>query len=473
MNGIRKYERDMYICPEVDCNDIHEYPLVNSLLKAIMEEDYRDETDSVHVFAFFSRNRNGEPYIDVYFWDVMLYPYEYKRFVICEGKRMSENDEEEFLEYIEYIKMHKIRMMKSIFYILRKNIQRTYPSWNYSYNEADYTYAALAHMYFASHRCGVREILFKANLGFIAANIDEIARYSLITRTSMCPNPHINPKLILGEDIPAKLIRTLNNPFLVHYLYSEDMIDESIRIYKKYSNYMDKNVPSGAQWEYLRNLYFNIGCIGKKGFNMSIYRRLEFGQDEELIRLYERFIELRTVLSLDMKIPSSASIGIVVSEMEKVYKYTVNPDDEINQMVIDRSKDKNLEYSDDKFVITMPKDAVEFCMEGILQGNCLTSYLNAHASGKTTIMYIRLIDKPDAPFVDIEIGKSSINQIYGAYNELPKREVYEFVEKFARSKGLAYKPEHLIMDNIYDYDDTDNEELMEYISKYYAGNECA
>lgn len=144
-----------------------------------------------------------------------------------------------------------------------------------------------------------------------------------------------------------------------------------------------------------------------------------------------------------------------------------------NTKIRKRSEDESLIYSDDEYMIIMPKDAVDLCREAIYQGNCLQNYIVLQASSETTILYVRRKCKPAVSFVTMEVRNGVISQLYGRYNSLPEPSVFFFVEKYAYIKNLAFDPIRLLADEFEEMDicmdgmeTTKAEQLMEYLDGY-------
>ena len=57
--------------------------LVDKEEMLVMESEYYMESDKIHIFPFISYTLSGEPIVEFYIWDCMLYPKVCKRFVIC------------------------------------------------------------------------------------------------------------------------------------------------------------------------------------------------------------------------------------------------------------------------------------------------------------------------------------------------------------------------------------------------------
>ena len=82
---IRKIERRLCKCPEIDCSDHARFPLPDEAEFKAMELDYCEDPSRVYIFPFVRENKKGVWYVDVYVWDQMLYPEAFRRFIICAG----------------------------------------------------------------------------------------------------------------------------------------------------------------------------------------------------------------------------------------------------------------------------------------------------------------------------------------------------------------------------------------------------
>lgn len=77
----------------------------------------------------------------------------------------------------------------------------------------------------------------------------------------------------------------------------------------------------------------------------------------------------------------------------------------------------NLEYSSDKYSIIVPKSTKELIHEGKQLRHCVASYIKDVAQKKTTILFLRENQRPEKPFVTIELKNKSIIQANGFANK--------------------------------------------------------
>lgn len=90
--------------------------------------------------------------------------------------------------------------------ILYRAVNKYFPGWQYrEYSQNDLA-KALCHLYFASHRSGVREILYKSQLANIAYNIELIPGYNIIGTS---------PTTILDFGLPLKILKMFDQSTLI------------------------------------------------------------------------------------------------------------------------------------------------------------------------------------------------------------------------------------------------------------------
>ncbi len=205
----RRIERQLYKCPEVDCSDYTEFPPLDKVDYMAMEQEYCEDSSLVHIFPFVRENDKGVWYIDIYVWDLMLYPEAFRRFVICSGYCLPEILEDSFFEYIrgDFICLDEEQMER-----FNDSVIEHFPECHYISYSGYYAGQALEHLYYASHKSGMREILYKADLNLIAYHLDEIPACNVVGST---------PEAIVGHGIPLPLLRIMNHPFLIKNLFNE------------------------------------------------------------------------------------------------------------------------------------------------------------------------------------------------------------------------------------------------------------
>ena len=449
-------ERIMFSCPEMDGVDMDGYPSLAYEQFMEMELEFDADQSVVHIYPFARQMDDGTGYIDIYVWDLLFYPECYRRFIIREGYRFTAADEADFFHYADrrflYIDCKSMKCFDEM-------VMKLFPDWHFKQYSSDDMRTALKHMYFASHRCGAREILYKAGLECIADNLDEIPSYNIIGTT---------PEKIIGSGLPLKLLRIMNSIGMVYKLKDEESIRFCREVYGRYGGYIGKEIPTLAQWHYLEVLYKNDGNFGGHGFIRALYEKLADTNNEVCLNDYEMFLELRDEIRdfRKMKIPMTYDVYSVVARL-KQYKKCKYENEAADICIRDRKRSSTYEYVGAKYCVIMPESSLDMGKEAIYQRNCLMDYVDAHASGETTILFVRKSDDLKRPFVTIEVRSGVIIQVRGRFNALPGRDVYEFLSDYARKHWLFIDPYKLIEESVtYDISDLDDE-LLDYAKAYY------
>lgn len=438
MFSIRKLERKIYRSPEADSMNACEFPYANEEKFLGMESAFLTDEEKIHIFMNLSQTLANESFLDIYIWDYMQYPTFYKRFVICEGRRMTKEAEEEYLHYANEAKKGLILIDDRELERLYEAVSKKFPMWHFQKYSKDTLAEAMEHLYYASHRSGAKEILYKSQLTNIAFYIEKKMPEYNILGTS--------PTSILF-DLPLRLLRILNQPGLINRLFYEGSIEKCRNVYQKYSDFIgQENQVSIAQWSYLEALYNNDGEFFGRGFNRALYNRLENQTDEDIVFQYGRFYSYKEMFpKLKIRLPKPEDVKNVANGLAAVFEYHTEKIYE-NKLIQARKKDTFYEYIDYDYMVSLPKDGWDYCLEAVYQGNCLMNYyIDRHARGELTILFLRKRKKPKESFVTIEISEDTIQQVYGKYNSLPDKDVFLFLEKYAREKGLSYNPRELLI----------------------------
>lgn len=86
---------------------------------------------------------------------------------------------------------------------------------------------------------------------------------------------------------------------------------------------------------------------------------------------------------------------------------------------------KLFSWSDDKYEIVVPKDALAINTEGKLQHHCVGSssiYKQNMNDRKAWIVFLRKKEDPDKPYYTVECDRSRVIQFYAAYDRQPDKE---------------------------------------------------
>ncbi|MGL4792397.1 MAG: PcfJ domain-containing protein [Aeromonas jandaei] len=91
-------------------------------------------------------------------------------------------------------------------------------------------------------------------------------------------------------------------------------------------------------------------------------------------------------------------------------------------------------FYDKFFMITAPADHKEIVEDATVLDHCGSSYIEEHANGNTTILFVRRNGKEEIPLCTLEINDQTndILQAVCSSNTSPKGELSEFIDKFKK-----------------------------------------
>lgn len=425
----RDIERIFFRCPEVDSQDIDRYPGVDRDDFESMYCGFIEDTTVSSIYAFVNKNKSGGRFVDIYIWDIMLYPQFYQRFVISEGLCLATEDEKKLLEYLY---SGQIRMPYDNLKRLQKDINIYFPQWHLDENLCEWSLnLAFQHIYFTSFRSGPREILFKAGLWKIALYLDLMTEINFLGTT---------PCSIIGHGIPMRLLRIMNDCwFMIDKLEDDGKLEKCIAIYKMYGQYIDKT-PTWGQYQYLEDLYENGGQFGNHSFIRLLYNRFDTDEDPH-IRDYKRFLILRDEMAefKHFKLPKIDEVEEVVENLEE-YSIVLKKTDDLDGIIHQINIISNLNYIGEKYEIILPDSARDFLNEAFGQHNCVINYLENHIrDNDSKIIFLRERENPQRPFVTMEVKEGRIEQALGKFDEDPSEEVINFIKEYAITKELSVK----------------------------------
>ena len=418
-----RFERVIGRCPEVDCDDLERYPLASRSEFSEMERKL-----GFPCVFFFERIRDDESrYIEIYIWDPVVFDgEEYRRFIIEEGMCLPEDREKELMRYARRGRGMLLASDGEMRYLC--DVLREYfPYLNYcGYEDPG---KAIEHIYYASHRSGPKEILYKAGLDNIAYDLEIMEHYNFIGRT---------PSEIVGHNAPLRLLRILNQDGFRRYYTSEEMLKKAIDVYSHFAGAIGDGYPNIYQWYYLEGL-LGHGLTGVKDIDRDLYQGLatvvkEMCSSQEF-EGYFSIIETFRKLGLKEELKRFLSkpdhykmhVGGRVSDPLTVEMFDLRA----------KSEAAFYGYTDGVYFIRYPKTPMEMVLESYVLRNCLGGYVYDQAEGETTILFIRKCSSPDASFVAMEVNEGEIVQVRAFCNAEPDPDVMEFVEGFAKAKGLV------------------------------------
>ena len=126
-----------------------------------------------------------------------------------------------------------------------------------------------------------------------------------------------------------------------------------------------------------------------------------------------------------------------------------NKEKEEKMKKLDEKRKKVFEAEDDEFLIRLPVKLSEIIKEGSSLNHCVGGYVDRHATGDTTILFLREKSNKDKSFYTIECRGTDpklgirVSQIHGQGNKWlgNNPEVVPFVLRWLRDKGIQCRDE--------------------------------
>lgn len=170
------------------------------------------------------------------------------------------------------------------------------------------------------------------------------------------------------------------------------------------------------------------------------------GHIHQIAQTYADYISMRASLGYDM---SNLIIQYPRNLQEEHHKMVVetNANEAENKIKTVNVKYKAIEekyedlceryqYEDEEFVIRPAKNAGEIVEEGRTLHHCVGGdmYLNNHARGFSTILFLRPTAEKRVPFITVEIRGFAIKQWYGAYDKKPmQKKIDKWLNKYLKA----------------------------------------
>ena len=356
-----------------------------------------------------------------------------KRIIIAPNCLLSEEDEC-FLNEID----HTIFLVEENERVtntaeLIKELKTLAPEINMG--EYEKTIDVLLHAYFASHRSGVKELLYKCGLHEIAKNLSVISGYNIV-----------GTNLQEAFDIQVGLLKKLNHFECLEVLYDEHTRLMAKRVYREHHNalrgfknvnlymlmYLDsigRSKPDKVVLESLATLESGVNDAGEFIEGIDIYKqymdylnfREGFGKNH---KHFPKFV------NLDIE---SSKRYMTLFDLSKQYK-----EEGISEIVEKRHKEwTKFAYENDEYKVIIPRSMQEFLDESQQQDNCLFTMVDEILRGDCTVLFMRSKKNLSKSLVTFEVRRDSIVQAKRRFNKAIEPKDKEFLQEFARVKNLV------------------------------------
>ena len=250
----------------------------------------------------------------------------------------------------------------------------------------------------------------------------------------------INARQIVYELMysPTKCdMRIMNEKWLrkhKHEIKNSDFGFEKIILDEKIRGRNGKPVP-GAE-KYISHVNFDKipSCIGIIHFqNWAIKNQIDFRYYIDYLRLMEQCnvpINDTNACPRNLRQAHDHLVDLYNAlERERKEQAKRNRDRELKNKFDELVKARQymeMEINGLKFVL--PKKASDIVNEGSALHHCVSTYVDRHASGTITIVFIRNAEAPKKPLYTMEFCKKEIVQIRAKYNQNPPKEVWGAAE---------------------------------------------
>ena len=232
-------------------------------------------------------------------------------------------------------------------------------------------------------------------------------------------------------------MRIMNEKWLrkhKHEIKNSDFGFEKIILDEKIRGRNGKPVP-GAE-KYISHVNFDKipNCIGIIHFqNWAIKNRIDFRYYIDYLRLMEQCnVPINDTNACPRNLRQAHDHLVELNnalERERKEQAKRNRDRELKNKFDELIKARQymeMEINGLKFVL--PKKASDIVNEGSALHHCVSTYVDRHASGTTTIVFIRNAEAPKKPLYTMEFCKKEIVQIRAKYNQNPPKEVLNAAE---------------------------------------------
>ena len=191
----------------------------------------------------------------------------------------------------------------------------------------------------------------------------------------------------------------------------------------------------GAE-KYISHVNFDKipSCIGIIHFqNWAIKNRIDFRYYIDYLRLMEQCnVPINDTNACPRNLFQAHDHLVELNnalEREREAQAKRNRDRELKNKFDELNKTRNymeMEINGLKFIL--PKRASDIVKDGSVLHHCVSTYVDRHASGTTTIVFIRNSEEPNKPLYTMEFCKKEIVQIRAKYNQNPPKEVLNAAE---------------------------------------------
>ena len=425
--------------------NVNDFPaLDNELLeKQELERrsfDYR-ENNLCYVYI---REHNKNWFLDIYFYH-NKYEASYvdrRRFIIAPESRMEEVDERCLVSWL-------VKKSKSVVFVTPDcddfigEMSFITPEIHLkSYTDIG---MALFHIYFASFKSGIKELLLKASLEWIALDITFLDDWDFITFQN----------IETAFNMPLPLLRKFNySGGIKSVLSNTDVMSNTISVYKRYHSILnDIQTLNEFQILYLKECLEDNKRVDKKLLKeLSELQSVLDWEVSEYVDGYEVYEKVKKYRMLWEKVDINYRIfkkypSIKIEEVEyfnaqfNLLQSFIGHEDEFDQKFKKNACEmSDYRYQNEEYIVLTPKSVKCLIDETEYQHNYLIHYIMEIINGNKTVIFMRNKKERNKPLVTILINSvdGTIEQAKGRCNRSLSEKECDFIEKYAKEKKLEF-----------------------------------
>ena len=285
------------------------------------------------------------------------------------------------------------------------------------------------HIYCTMHQ-GIEEILYKADLGYLALYLNKLNDYNLIGTS---------PSGIF-DGLPISLLRTLNTEAGANVLRTTKSRNLVYELYMK-KQYLFKRKWSLGQCRYFTEIMCKKGDEEIAHDDMMILYYLSTCRTEKDYEYYVAYLKKCEDLKPIIKLP--------VCPVEELGEFPYEKAEYLHECLVEHGEEMQdffevmydlygfeLEYEDSQYRMIWPKQLIDLCKEAEAQHSCLWNYLKEASAGESFILFMRKANNPEKSYITVEIVGNTIFQALRKYNKELNEDEMRWLEHYAEIKTL-------------------------------------
>ena len=401
---------------------------------SMMEDAYiNHDIEGTDVFVDLVE-REGIHFLLIYIWNTEL-RNDFRQLVCSPGYRLTE-EEEELL--VSVCLDENARIRPNLLISILNEYDTICPHTNIRlYTERPLL--TLLHMYSCLFP-GIRELLFKANLPYIAGVIHAMEGLNVFPVMKKG-----TPADIFGKGFTKKLLRYMNSEWGIQELLTEEKRQVALDTYKAFHKRLGGySTISHSQWLYLKYCHKDTTRFDLQKFRF-------FGKDktDRLFQDYIIFLAktriINRYIAWERDFSDVEELYRSMAEADCILQYISNRDEYDQHMWFEKNRLQYLDYNDEKseYVVTHPCTVQDIFDEGRKQANCLIHLYRDICEGNMDVGFMRTKEEPDKSFITFEVIDGEVIQVLGKYNhqfEPFSKEMRWFKDVYMREKKFVESP---------------------------------